>query len=290
MACESMFDRVVIVDWSANSTPKTGRDSIWIADHSVSDGSVRSANISTRSAALDLIVELGQARGRCLIGVDFSLGFPTGTADALGLGGVPREAMWAELVTLISDDNRNRNNRFVVASGLNGRMSPGAGPFWGCPPSTATEHLTTRKAPCAPLPEWRTVEAVLRSEGRRPFSAWQLLGAGAVGSQSLLGIPSVSALLDRLNEAGRTTDVWPFTCGLSVPTADVVVVEVWPTLVDISSMVGDIWDPRVRDHVQVEALAAHLATSDLESMFIPDVAAHARDIVVAEEGWVLGAC
>ena len=26
-----MFDRFAVVDWSANSTPKRGRDSIWIA-------------------------------------------------------------------------------------------------------------------------------------------------------------------------------------------------------------------------------------------------------------------
>jgi hypothetical protein len=25
-----MFDRFVVVDWSASSTPKLGRDSIWI--------------------------------------------------------------------------------------------------------------------------------------------------------------------------------------------------------------------------------------------------------------------
>jgi hypothetical protein len=289
MAHESMFDRIIIVDWSANSTPKRGRDSIWIANHSVPDGTVRSANISTRSAALDLLAELGQLPGRCLIGVDFSLGFPAGTAAALGLTGTPREAMWAELVTCIDDDDRNGNNRFEVASALNARMSPGAGPFWGCHPSKATGHLTSRKTSCAPLPEWRAVESQLRSEGRRPFSAWQLLGAGAVGSQSLLGIPAVSLLLDRLRDLGRTTDVWPFTCGLDVPTADVVVVEVWPTLVDISVAGDDIWDSRVRDHVQVEALAVHLAAGDVASLFVPRVPAGARDIVEREEGWVLGA-
>ena len=41
---------------------------------------------------------------------------------------------------------------------------------------------------------FRAAEEVLRSQGRRPFSSWQLFGAGAVGSQSLLGIP----MLDRL--------------------------------------------------------------------------------------------
>ncbi|MFT6292507.1 MAG: hypothetical protein ACJAR2_003124 [Ilumatobacter sp.] len=289
MAHESMFDRIVIVDWSANSTPKTGRDSIWIADHSVRDGSVRSANISTRLAAVDLLAELGQSPGRCLIGVDFSLGFPAGTAEALLLDGGPREAIWAELVTLISDDDRNRNNRFGVASELNARVSPGPGPFWGCPPSKATDFLTRAKVPCEPLPEWRAVEAQLRSVGRRPFSAWQLLGVGAVGSQSLVGIPAVSALVDRVRRAGRTIDVWPFTCGLSVPTADVVIAEVWPTLIDISEAVNDLGDSRVRDQVQVEALAAHLAAGDLRAMFTPEVPEHARDVVVSEEGWVLGA-
>lgn len=284
-----MFDRIVIVDWSANSTPKTGRDSIWIADLDAASGDVRTANVSTRVAAVDLLVELAIRPGRCLVGVDFSLGFPAGTAGALGLAGTPWEATWRLLCSMIDDDHRNANNRFDVAAELNRRIAPGPGPFWGCPPAQAGDHLTTTKVACDPLPQWRTIEAELRSRGRRPFSAWQLLGAGAVGSQSLLGVPAVARLVERVAASGRSTDVWPFTCGLAVPEGDTVLVEVWPTLADLAGDPGDVWGARVRDERQVVAVARHLAAIDLADAFAPDVPIGRRADIVGEEGWVLGA-
>ena len=284
-----MFDRIVIVDWSANSTPKTGRDSIWIADLDVARDDIRTANVSTRVAAVDLLVELAIRPGRCLVGVDFSLGFPAGAAAALGLSGSPWEATWRLLSSMIDDDHRNANNRFAVAAKLNRRISPGPGPFWGCPPAQAGEHLTTTKVPCEPLPQWRTVEAELRSRGRRPFSAWQLLGAGAVGSQSLLGVPAMARMVERIAGSGRSTDVWPFTCGLAVPEADTVLVEVWPTIVDIAGDPGDVWETRVRDERQVVAVARYLAAIDLAGAFTPDVPNVQKAEIVGEEGWVLGA-
>ena len=284
-----MFDRIVIVDWSANSTPKIGTDSIWIAELTTATHTIRTANISTRAVATDLIVELATEPGRCLVGVDFSLGFPAGMADALGLDGAPWSSMWRLLTESIDDDGRNANNRFEVATELNARVSPGAGPFWGCHPSKATKRLTTTKVPCDPLPEWRTIETQLRGRGMRPFSAWQLLGAGAVGSQSLLGIPAMSRCLERLAESGRMVDVWPFTCGLAVPSADVVLVEVWPTLVGLADVSDDLWETRVRDERQVDAVARHLAQMDLAAAFAPAVPQEARKAIESEEGWVLGA-
>ncbi len=284
-----MFDRIVIVDWSANSTPKTGKDSIWIADLDPVTGVVRTANTSTRAAAVDLLVGLATGPGRCLVGVDFSLGFPAGTADALGLTGTPWATTWDLLTSTIEDDRNNANNRFAVAAELNERISPGAGPFWGCHPTKAAAGLTTTKVPCAPLPEWRTIETELRSRGKRPFSAWQLLGAGAVGSQSLLGIPAMSRFVQRVTESGRPVDVWPFTCGLAIPSGGTVLAEVWPTLVDMPDVSADVWETRVRDERQVVAVAQHLAEVDLAQSFTPEVREGSHAVVVAEEGWVLGA-
>lgn len=276
----------MIVDWSANSAPKRGADSVWVADLDNATGTLRTANLATRSAAVELLTELATFPGRCLVGVDFSLGFPAGTADALGVRGTPWRETWTFLAATIEDDDRNSNNRFEVAAAMNEQLSPGPGPFWGCHPAKASEWLTTTKVPCDPLPEWRTIESELRARGKRPFSSWQLLGAGAVGSQSLLGIPAMSRLLRRVTEAGRTVDVWPFTTGFAVPSADVVLVEVWPSLVDLPEV--DIWETRVRDERQVVAVAEHLAQVDLSAAFSPDLPTGARDVVVAEEGWVLG--
>jgi len=285
----SLFDRIVVVDWSANSTPKRGRDSIWVADVATSSGDMRTTNSPTRHEAAELLERvMCVAEERVLVGVDFSLGFPRGTAAAFGLAGPAWTAIWAALAARVSDDSRNRNNRFEVASDLNGIAGPGPGPFWGCPPSKATVHLTPTKVPSDPLPRWRSVETRLRSGGKRPFSSWQLTGAGAVGSQSLLGIAILERLLTEVRRARRSVDVWPFTTGFSIPTADVVLVEVWPTLADLGDALHDAADSRVRDRVQVETLARQLASQDLGPLFCPDIENEDRLTIVDEEGWILG--
>ncbi len=285
-----MFDRFVVVDWSANSTPKRGRDSIWIAVH---DGTRMTSvsNPSTRADAERCITELVRSdpSGRTLIGVDFSLGYPAGTAAALGLSGHPWESMAGFLNESIVDDDRNANNRFEVAAEANSRMTATGAPFWGCPPSRVSRTLpATKPASFSPLEEWRAVETVLREQGHRPFSSWQLLGAGAVGSQSLLGIPMIHRLSARF--ADRVS-VWPFTTGLRPPTVDrgtVVVTEVWPSLVPL-----DTYGAAVRDEAQVIAVAEWLADLDgidrLADLFGPDVAGPV-DVgnIEREEGWVLG--
>lgn len=283
-----MFDRYVVVDWSANSAPKLGRDSIWIAVHD--DGGQSVTNVPTRSAAFAFLVDLIEAEPAesVLLGVDFSLGYPVGTARALGLAGTPWAATWDLLGGMITDDDRNANNRFDVAGDLNRRITGGTAPFWGCPPSRAGENLTTTKpARTGDLGSWRAVEEVLRSQGRRPFSSWQLLGAGAVGSQSLLGVPRLHRLRERFD--GRI-DVWPFTTDLATPAliaGAVVVAEVWPSMLPV-----DDSDGVVRDAAQVAGMARWLAEAGREGrlgpLFAPPLAAGVAEVAVAEEGWVLG--
>ena len=154
----------------------------------------------------------------------------------------PWRAMWDHLADAVVDDDRNRNNRFEVAAALNARISPSTGPFWACPPRLESPTLSMSKAPGFPhltagqLPEFRLTEQVLRSHGSYAFSVWQLLGAGSVGSQALLGIPTVAAL--RRPELRDRSRVWPFTTGFTRdPTegaADAVVhAEIWPGAVSV---------------------------------------------------------
>lgn len=298
-----MFDRFVIVDWSANGRPKRGRDSIWVAVLDAAAGNGHGeplvVNPSTRARAERLLHDVLAERpgATTLVGVDFSLGFPAGTAAALGLGGTPWTAMWDLIDERIVDDASNVNNRFAVAGSFNATMTGGPAPFWGCPPSACTADLgPTKPREPGPVGEWRTVETVLRSAGHRPFSSWQLLGAGAVGSQSLVGIPVVRRLVAGL---GDRASVWPFTTGLAAPGVEpgaVTFVEVWPSLFPLEPAVHDM-----RDAVQVTAVARRLAALDrvggLAAWFIPDIATDiatdvgtvGRDAVVGEEGWVLGA-
>lgn len=284
-----MFDRYVVVDWSAQSAPKLGRDSIWIGvcDRS---GEVSLTNVPTRASAVTFLVELFESEPSLttLVGVDFSLGYPRGTAAALGLAGTPWSAMWTLLADRIIDDDRNANNRFAVARDLNQALTGGAAPFWGCPLHAASEHLTTTKPTTAGgLAPFRGVENELRCQGHRPFSSWQLLGAGAVGSQSLVGIPRLQGLRCRFRDR---IEVWPFTTGLRVPRLDagaIVVAEVWPSML----VIGDHGD-RVRDAAQVSAMACWMADNDLagrlQVIFSPDVSCDVSAAAVAEEGWVLG--
>jgi precorrin-8X/cobalt-precorrin-8 methylmutase len=284
-----MFDRFVVVDWSANSTPKLGRDSIWVAQlDAAGNGSV--TNLPTRRQAEAFLGDIlaTEPTLTTLVGVDFSLGYPAGTATALAVEGTPWSAMWSLLCENIVDDDRNANNRFAVAGEFNRRLTGTASPFWGCPPSSARRHLTTTKPPGeAPLAPFRATEAALREQGRRPFSSWQLFGAGSVGSQSLLGIPVLERLRVRF---GARVDVWPFTTGLQSPALDegaIVLVEVWPSMREL----GDHGDT-VRDAAQVRATANWLADTDaadgLGALFTPSLPRAVERVAVAEEGWVLG--
>ncbi len=290
-----MFDRIVVVDWSAHSSPKLGADSIWMAiddGRSAVPGSVVLENPATRAAASAQLTSVVEAAGdsTTLIGVDFSLGYPAGTARAMGCSGPPWQALWTLLTDSIIDDERNRNNRFEVAAACNAAAGDGPGPFWGCPPSRQVDDRLTTTKPVrshGELPEWRHVETVLRRSGRRPFSSWQLLGAGAVGSQSLLGIPVLERLRRRFPQR---VDIWPFTTGLQHPpmrVGQVVVAEIWPTIVAGADTTGPVRDAR-----QVVDVATWLRGLDrrgeLRRHFEPEVAAAHRSAVVDEEGWVLG--
>jgi precorrin-8X/cobalt-precorrin-8 methylmutase len=284
-----VFDRFVVVDWSANSAPKLGRDSIWIAQLDAGGGD-SVTNLPTRRSAEMVIAGICAAGAdtTTLIAVDFSLGYPVGTAAALGLEGMPWSSTWALLTTRVVDDGRNANNRFAVAAELNRRLTATAAPFWGCPPSAAGEYLAPTKAPVPPsLAAFRACEQVLRGQGRRPFSSWQLLGAGAVGSQSLLGIPMLERLRHRFVDR---VDVWPFTTGFRPPDLDagaIVIAEIWPSMREL----GD-HGAMVRDAAQVSATATWLVARDgageLAALFSPTMSPEVEAAALVEEGWVLG--
>ena len=282
------FDVAIAVDWSARSSPASGRDSIWLA---IDDGAgPATENPSTRRAAEERLGELLDEkllrRARVVLGIDVSLGCPDGTAAAIGLptsGEPPWRSVWTTLEAAIDDDDRNRNNRFDVAAEFNARIrarTGRAGPFWGCPPSKAGPDLAATKprGPVA-LDEWRFVERSLREIGRRPFSCWQLLGAGAVGSQTLLAIPVFERLRRRHPERMR---IWPFEPSDTQP-GTITVVEMWPSLlqdVDVElASAEQAAVAMVRDEAQVRAAATWLR--GVGTLRCPEG-------VDTEEGWIAG--
>jgi len=82
-----------------------------------------------------------------LVGFDFPLGYPAGTAAALGLTDKPEwSSTWRELVRLIIDGDDNSNNRFEVAGELNRRISGGCYPFWSCPQGRVSSTMSCTKS------------------------------------------------------------------------------------------------------------------------------------------------
>lgn len=274
------FDRYVAVDWSASATPKTGADSIWIADQA-RDGEPTLTNPSTRRAAADALAAIVDAADseRILVGVDAALGYPVGTAQVFGVEGDPWRSTWRAVAELVTDHDGNGNNRFDAAAELNRRAGPGEGPFWGCPNDDHAPTLRRTKPARFPVDEFRSVERSLRSVGRYPKSAWQLLGVGSVGSQTLTLLPVLYDLLDQVA-------VWPFTTGLDDdPAARVVIAEIWPSMFVESIPAG-----MVADAAQVAGTADAMLAADIDGVLTswlrPEVAD--ADAVCCEEGWILG--
>jgi hypothetical protein len=291
-----LFDAYLVADWSGANRPRTGRDSIWVCQwERHGDGLCRSLlqNPATRHAARDLLrralADLVARGRRALVGFDFAFGYPAGFARGLGLRGPAWRAAWDEIARLVRDDADNGNNRFRVAAELNRRLTGGAAPFWGCPPRAASRFLAARKSvrPRPDGPEERRL-ADLCAAAAQPV--WKLAYPGAVGSQTLLGIPVVRALRDEFAGASR---VWPFETGLA-PPADpecrVVYAEVYPSLLDPRVPPG-----RIKDAVQVTALGRHFARLDgageLSALFAAAgrLPTRARRRAETEEGWILGA-
>jgi precorrin-8X/cobalt-precorrin-8 methylmutase len=285
-----MFDAFAMVDWSAATVPRTGRDSIWICWHT-KDGE-KLENPPTRHAAKSILADwLGAAvqRGeRVLIGFDFPFGYPSGFAARLGLSGPPWRAVWDEIAGLLHDSEENGNNRFEIAAEFNRRVSNGCFPFWGRPPGFDTPFLGPkhhRAHESGGLAERRLVD--LHIPSAQP--CWKLLGAGSVGGQALTGIPVVRALRDDPRWVDRVR-IWPFETGLQAPEqGTVVIAEVYPSLWAVYPADGE-----PKDAAQVRSVARFFAASDrtgeIAALFAgdPSLTRVQRQRVEAEEAWTLG--
>ncbi len=290
-----LFDAYVMVDWSAAARPNRGADSIWWALVMRQDGKCRLSqreNPCSRALAMEQIAALlgglADKGARVLAGFDFPFGYPAGFGERLGLSGRPMwRAVWSLLDRLIEDGDDNGNNRFVCAGQLNAMGGRDDFPFWGYPHGHKYAGLKPRKCHdfSDVLPERRLVESRLP----RTKTVWQLYGNGSVGGQCLVGIPRLKALCANKRLGGRAR-VWPFeTKDLAVKAGDIVVAEVYPSLVNPVPEPG-----QVKDACQVHTIANKLAADDntgrLAGMIaLTDTLSPAEEIAVrAEEGWILG--
>jgi precorrin-8X/cobalt-precorrin-8 methylmutase len=293
-----LFDAYLMVDWSSETKPKTGKDSIWLALAERTPAGLRLhalENPATRAEArerlADLLEGLVRRKRRVLVGFDFPFGYSSGTAAALGLKGAPWRAMWSALSQAVEDCADNANNRFEAADGLNQQMGFPEGPFWGHPVGRSYAKLRmTRPTYDDGLDEKRVCESVISG----PQSIWKLAGVGSVGGQVLTGLPVVHALRRDARLKGHAR-VWPFETGLKTMTAGaikqhpVVLAEIYPSLVSPRSASG-----QVKDALQVQAIAAFMAGADdngkLGRMFagMKGLSPDQKQGVEREEAWILG--
>lgn len=242
------FDEVLVVDWSASNaaSPKPAPNSIWIGRSAAPQGKAvetSARHFPTRLAAEDWLarhLDLCARSGlRVLAGFDFAFGYPSGFAARL-TGQTQARAVWHWLAQRITDTPDNRNNRFAVAAQINAGFG-GSGPFWGNPGDADLPRLKPA-FPFAGLPEHR------QSEAKGAKSLWQLYGNGAVGSQSLMGLPMLHRLATTTGAA-----VWPF----DPPDGPLVLAEVYPSLLrrPVAAAVAQGW---VADAAQVRLLSRAL--------------------------------
>ena len=296
MPAVPLFDTHIVVDWSARSKPSPAqrtKDSIfWAVAHGgIVDGPP--AYATTRNQAVECLTKLvaaeHEAGRRVLLGMDFPFGYPTGVARDL-TGSSAALALWKWLAECVEDDERNRNNRFEVASRIN-RAYAGAGPCWGRPASWNLPEVPTRKPERGRHtypPEKRLTE--VRASGAK--AVWQLYGAGSVGSQVLLGLPALEQIRNAPTLHGQVA-VWPFDDGLEPSLKPIVIADVYPSL--LSKAIKVLKRPcEIADEAQVrinaQAFASMDATGHLAPLFQgpPGLAPAERRQVIEEEGWILG--
>ena len=224
---DRLFDRYVAVDWSANSRPARGPNSIWIAVCDA-DGSLALVNPGTRQEAMNHIeILLDEEDGRLLCGFDFPFGYPTGTARMLtGIEGW--EAVWRRIADIIRDGPDNKNNRFEAAAQLN-QAFDGEGPFWGRHQSWNIEGLSPKKPESGWEQNLPARPRYAEKKIRRAQEVWKLWGPGSVGGQVLTGVARLHTLRQSHGDRGDV-QVWPFeTLGEGQSH---VLAEIYPSLVD----------------------------------------------------------
>ncbi len=292
----TIFHTHVIVDWSARSKPSPARptkDAIWWA--AAKDGVVdEPVYARTRHDAVERIADLIatelDADRRALIGFDFPFGYPAGVAAHL-TGEASAFALWNWLAARIEDRENNANNRYQIAQEIN-RSYPGIGPFWGRPESWRFPDVPTRESRRTGRDAHPPERRIADSQAKGAKTVWQLAYAGSVGSQVLLGLPTLKRLIEHPLMEGRLA-VWPFDTGLRAPESPAVIAEIYPSLLrrEIEERLGE---GEIPDAAQVRVNAEAFARLDLQGGFAPlfegapYLDAEERRIIETEEAWILG--
>jgi molybdopterin molybdotransferase len=268
------FDTFLMVDWSGGndrgSTPK--KDAIWVcaAQNGVAEEPVYMRNRQTAESWISTFLTNERAAGRrVLAGFDFAFGYPAGFGTKL-TGSDDPFAIWDWFEMRVTDAS-NSNNRFDLAGEINA-IFPGIGPFWGNGLKRDIENLPRKGL--ARQDHSMTEKRAAEGSAKGAFPVWQLSGAGAVGSQVIMGLPMLSRLRKKF---GTDVAVWPFEA-LDCPIA---LVEIWPSLI-AKAVAATQPAGRIKDAHQVTLLAQTL------SALAPDDLGQLLDVPPTPEGSILG--
>jgi hypothetical protein len=178
---------------------------------------------------------------------------------------------------------------------MNRLMSGGPFPFWGCSKKDELTTLSVKKSrehEPGEVAEFRVVEQVALAEKKaRPQPVWKIAYAGAVGGQTMTGVPA----LERLREKFPAMRIWPFELSLSPLKSDdlegvrIVVAEVNPAVTTARQEAAEIPDETQVRGV-VEWLAERDASGKLGALFQPakPLPEASKAAAETEEGWILG--
>ena len=257
-----------MVDWSGGNdrgaTPKA--DAIWaaVARPAQEVEAVYLRNRQQAEAYLCTLIAEERAQGRSiLMGFDFAFGYPQGFGQALTGSDDPLAVL--DWFAARVEDSATANNRFDLAGEINRAVGAGKGPFWANALRRDIDGLGRTKAEYLnPFPERRACEV----QAKGSFTCWQLAGAGAVGSQSIMGLPVLARL--RADHGAR---IWPF----EALDSDLALIEIWPSLT-----AGPAPEGVIKDAWQVRQLARQVAGLGSDAL------ARMLDVAGAQEGWIFG--
>lgn len=207
--------RILAVDWSGRRAGE--RRHLWLAE--ARDGRiVRLEDGKSRAELVAHVIDLAGEDPRLVVGFDFAFAFPAWFTRSLGCANAP------ELWNLVAAEG----DAWLE------RCHP---PFWGRKGTHAPQLVDG----CSP---WRATEREFSSiRGTAPKSAFQILGAGTVGTGSIRGMPFLSTL----RSAGFA--VWPFD-DASLPLA----LEIYPRLLtrDVTKNKASARELHLRTHAADE--------------------------------------
>lgn len=262
-----------MVDWSGGNDrgPRPVRDAIWIGEAGAEPIYMRHRQ-DAEAWLVSRLERAVQGGERVAIGFDFPFGFPAGFAEAVAGGDTLDLWDWLEARV---EDAPAANNRFDLAGQINAGLA-GIGPFWGNGLKRDVEHLPRKGLARTSdvFAERRRVE--VRAKGA--FTVWQLAGAGAVGSQVLMGLPVLARLRRRFR--GQIV-AWP----MEALDAPIALLEIWPSLI-ADEITAQQRKGEIKDAAQVRVVAEAVAALDRAGQL--DALLEVDDPLAREEGWILG--